>query len=187
MPRDRSAGAERIISSGASAGVEAQPMLPSTQNTPKRVRSSSPLNPIHSASALTSVPSPLNASAAKSEAKDDVASRASSRAVSSFASRRTNDFSAIRDTSSAAIPPLCRSMSSDSYFVTAVSCDPSISLLLTHSPRCAESILCDDAVLSALSEGSSPKYQSLNSRQEKPKALSRLKVPAPCMASADPL
>jgi hypothetical protein len=75
--------------------------------------------------------------------------------------------------------PLLRSASSDSYFVSAINRNPSICLFAALSPRSDFSLLCDDSVLSALSEdppSSNPHSLAATTAQLKP--LSRLKVRA---------
>jgi hypothetical protein len=76
-------------------------------------------------------------------------------------------------------PPLMRSISSDSYFISAIEGHPSISLFLAHSPRSDFSLLCDDSVLSALNDGLSPGPDTaIVSTEQQPTPLSRLKVPS---------
>jgi hypothetical protein len=92
-------------------------------------------------------------------------------------------------------PPLIRSISSDSYFVSALTRDPSISLFVAHSPRSDFSLLCDDSVLAALNDGHDddllkPNYSNQNdqpSARKHPLApLSRLKVRALAPACRHP-
>ncbi len=175
---DVKAAQSSLLPQAATLTPKATTECTSTNVGLKRVRSSSPSIPLQSASSasrLSSSLTPRHASAIKLAGQDDAASNARTTPLS--ASQQICDRSNLtRSIRSAAAPALFRSISSDSYFVSAVNCDPGISLLLAHSPLCAESLLYDDSVLFALSEGNSPKPQSPIMSRGHPKALSRLKV-----------
>ena len=94
-------------------------------------------------------------------------------------SRRIRRRVASASSAPAHLLPLLRSASSDSYFVSAINRNPSICLFAALSPRSDFSLLCDDFVLSALSEdppSSNPHSPAATTAQLKP--LSRLKVRA---------
>jgi hypothetical protein len=135
MPRRKqtSVSASAGIGGNASMRPSLAPTASNSNLTPtgsrKRVRSSSPSPPSRCAA-------PTNATKS-SKLKADVDSPRASHVAEKEPTH----------------PPLIRSISSDSYFVSALTRDPSISLFVAHSPRSDFSLLCDDSVLAALNDG----------------------------------
>jgi hypothetical protein len=150
------------------------PMAASAKGATKRARPPSPAIPTGiSSAARAAAPNPFHAPATKLPEHD-----CSGRLTS--ASRRFCERGATaRSICSAAAPPLSRSISSDSYFVSAVSRDPGICLFLALSPRCAEPLLCHDSVIAALSDPAPAACVH-------PKPLLRLKVPPLCNCAPQP-